>query len=392
MYDHESFGIQDGICSVFPPEQFNQQFNTPNKKLFIINFNIRSFSSNIGDFSYFLDELVRPPDLIVLTETWNTDDKSAEIEGYKSFHCNRSNDRIGGGVAIFVKNDLKAKSVKISMECLPEIEYIHVKVSFNNSTPVNIIGLYRPPNPGLLNSFFDYFDTLIDSIGQNNNKIIAGDLNICGLHNTVISNQLFNIMRSYSLMPHISRITRHNNRGSSTAIDHIWSNFGFNFQSGVFDDIYITDHYITFAFLPLLIENTKIKTRFRNHSDECIQKLFDGISNFISFFPLLSANLDFDSKFDLFYDELMRLYNNSCPIKVKEISQQKAKKPWISREIIEKIRIKHSIYRRYKNGDIPYHEFQTYQKDLQKLIKLAKQNYFKAKFESIGNNPKKRGN
>ena len=77
---------------------------------------------------------------------------------------------------------------------------------------------------------------------------------------------------------------------------------------------------------------------------------------------------------------------------MKEISQQNAKKPWISREIIEKIRIKHSIYRRYKNGDVPHHEFQTYQKDLQKLIKLAKQNYFKAKFESIGNNPKKRGN
>ena len=188
MDNHESFGIHNGACSAFSPDQFNQQFNVSNRKLFIINFNIRSFNSNIGDFSFFLDELVRKPDFIILTETWSSEDKSAEIEGYRSFHCNRPNDRIGGGVAIFVKNDLQAKSVKISMENLPEIEYIHVKVSFANSSPLNIIGLYRPPNPGMLNLFLEYLDNLIDSIGQNTNQIIAGDLNICGLHETVISN------------------------------------------------------------------------------------------------------------------------------------------------------------------------------------------------------------
>ena len=249
MDDHENFGVQNGTCSAISPEQFNQQFSILNSKLFIMNFNIRSFNSNIENFSFLLDELVRRPDVIILTETWNSDDRSAEIDGYRSFHCNRSIDKRGGGVAIFVNVGLKAKSVKISMENLPEIEYIHVKLTFNNSSPLDIIALYHPPNQAMYNDFLEYLESLMDSLGQNTNQIIAGDFNICGLRDTATSSQLFNIMRSYSFMPHIYQITRRNNVGPSTAIDHIWSNFGFDFESGVFNDIYISDHYVTFVFL-----------------------------------------------------------------------------------------------------------------------------------------------
>ena len=72
-------------------------------------------------------------------------------------------------------------------------------------------------------------------------------------------------------MPHISRVTRDNPHGLSTAIDHLWSNFGSNFESGVFDNVKISDHLITFAFLPLIFEKIRVKTRFRNHSTSCIE-------------------------------------------------------------------------------------------------------------------------
>ena len=139
--DHfDSFGISSGTCSAFSPEQFNQQFSSSNRKLFIMNFNIRSFNANIGEFSLFLDELVRIPDIIILTETWNSDDLSAEIDKYRSYHCNRPNNRRGGGVSIYVNNSLKAKSARISMANLPEIEYIHVKLTLNLSS-IDIIAV-----------------------------------------------------------------------------------------------------------------------------------------------------------------------------------------------------------------------------------------------------------
>ena len=340
MNDYESYGIIGGMCTNTSLENFNQNFFSSNSKLFIINFNIQSFNSKIDEFLTFLDELVRFPDVIILTETWTIGDNFAEIEGYTGFHCNRSMEKRGGGVSVFVKNDLKAKFMKVSMENLPEIEYLHLKMTFKNRSraPVNIIAVYRPPNPILTNSFFNHIDSILDSLSASNmNQVIAGDFNVCGLHDTPISNQLFNIMRSYSFMPHISTITRYNAYGSSSAIDHIWSNFGHNFESGVFDEIQISDHYVTFVFLPFLIEKTKVITRFRNHSDECITKLMDCLTNFLSFFPTLSAHLNFDEKFDLFFDETMRLYMKCCPIKTKEVSLNNLKKPWISRELIQKI-------------------------------------------------------
>ena len=116
----------------------------------------------------------------------------------------------------------------------------------------------------------------------------------------------------------------------------------------MFDDIIISDHRVTFVFLPLIIEVEKEKIRFRNHSEQCIQKLIDNLTNFELFFPLLSANLDFDSKFNLFFDELNRLYMKCCPIQIKEIAVKSLKKPWISNETSQKCRHKHFLFRNYK--------------------------------------------
>ena len=117
MNDYESFGILSGTCTGSSIEQFNHNFSLSSRKLFILNFNIQSFNAKVDEFLYFLDELIRSPDVIILTETWATDDSLAEIEGYAGFHCNRKIDRRGGGVSIFVKRELKANFVKISKFC-----------------------------------------------------------------------------------------------------------------------------------------------------------------------------------------------------------------------------------------------------------------------------------
>ena len=132
MDDYESFGITSGACTDSSIEQFNENFSSSNSKLFLINFNIQSFNSKIDEFLLFLDELIRFPDIIILTETWLTGENFAEIEGYTGFHCNRQEERRGGGVSVFVKNDLKAKFVKVSMESIPEIEHLHIKLTFNS--------------------------------------------------------------------------------------------------------------------------------------------------------------------------------------------------------------------------------------------------------------------
>ena len=97
----------------------------------------------------------------------------------------------------------------------------------------------------------------MNRLGSNNDQIIAGDFNICGLTSNPLSDRYLDIMRSYNLMPHINKITRPNPHGTDSLIDHIWSNFGFSFQSGVFNEIAISDHFINFVFLPIEISSSK---------------------------------------------------------------------------------------------------------------------------------------
>ena len=206
------------------------------------------------------------------------------------------------------------------MGSLPEIEFIHVRLTFNPAfctDCLDVIAVYHPPNHIMLQPFLEYLDIYLSSLNANTKRIISGDLNICGLHNNVVSNQLFDIMRSYSYMPHISRVTRPNPSGQPTAIDHIWSNFGTSYDAGIIEDVFISDHLISFSFLPLQFEKVKVKSTFRNHSEQCIQNLVDSLVNFHLFYPLLTANLDYDAKFDLFYDEIHRLYKRCCPIIIK---------------------------------------------------------------------------
>ena len=122
MDNHASFGILNGSCLDYSLVQFNSRFSQLNRKLFIMNFNIRSFNSNIDEFSVFLSKLFRLPDFIILTETWNSDDRSADIPGFQSHHCNRPSDKRGGGVSIFINAEFNVKSSHISMGNLPEIE------------------------------------------------------------------------------------------------------------------------------------------------------------------------------------------------------------------------------------------------------------------------------
>ena len=76
-----------------------------NYNLTLLNYNVRSFSSNGDSFCAFLANLVKMPDFIVLTETWVSPvtEPLCVIDGYTVVHTFRNNIR-GGGVSIFHDN------------------------------------------------------------------------------------------------------------------------------------------------------------------------------------------------------------------------------------------------------------------------------------------------
>ena len=379
---YHDYSINPNSCSYYSIEDFNQKFK-PNKKFFLLNFNIRSFNSNFDDFACFVSQLAIQPDAIVLTETWFTGQFSSSITGYTGYHCNRNFDclKAGGGISIYMRNTVKSKITVETEISSTEIELMHIKMTEDKQKTTHILGIYRPPNTSLIDAYLQKLDEVLERIPVTHRIIISGDLNINGLCFNNPTVNFMDTMKTYNMIPHVLLPTRPNRDGfNATQIDHILSNIPTPIQGGVFDGIFITDHFPNFALIPLEYSNNKVKKTFRDHSETCINTLIDRITNFVLFFPLLTATLDFNSKFNLFYDEMLRIYKSSCPLRTKTLSINNIQKPWITRNLKIKIARKHYLFKRYKKGVISYTTFNNFKIETEKLLKTAKRDYFFNKF------------
>ena len=79
------------------------------------------------------------------TETWFKQDSIAEITGYNSFHSCRNEDKIGGGVSIYIKLDFKSALLSDISFVSDVIETCSVKVAIGDES-VYELGIYRPPD------------------------------------------------------------------------------------------------------------------------------------------------------------------------------------------------------------------------------------------------------
>ena len=384
MDNSDNFAIVDGNCLNYSIEHFNETFCRNNNQILVMNFNIQSFDSKLDEFSAFLHNINQLPHILVLTETWFSPTTCCDLEGYKAYHCTRPGTNDRGGVTIYILESLNLSCLHYSVKVSPDLEHVRIilKPNYENRKKIEIVGVYRPPYRPLLDDFFYSLESILNNLGTSNDQIFAGDFNICGIARNHLLDRYLDIMRSFNLMPHINKITRPNPHGNDSCLDHIWTNFGFNFKSGVFNEVFISDHYINFVLLSIEINTTKKKIQFRDHSETNIQNMIDKLTNFKLFFPLLTATLDLNSKFNLFHDELNRIYKTCCPIKTKEISANRLKKPWLTNQLLADIQKKYDLYKRFKNGLIQHDQFSNYQNELKRKLKSAKKQYFLNKYAS----------
>ena len=92
--------------------------------------------------------------IIAVTETWLTIDnaKDIDIPGYHFEYWCR-NDRVGGGVGLFIKDGLVFNVLPITFDGDNVFECIFVEISVANSKNIIVGSVYRPPdtNPVLFN-------------------------------------------------------------------------------------------------------------------------------------------------------------------------------------------------------------------------------------------------
>ena len=132
----------------------------------IISWNANGVSTHGAQLKLYIQDSTNQPHIICIQETKLTSRSNFKIRGYKSETKNRI-DKAGGGVAIFIKQDIPYERID---NIHKDLEGVSVKIHLEN-TAIHISSVYIPPRAPI--TTYDYLVPLL----QHPNCIICGDLN-----------------------------------------------------------------------------------------------------------------------------------------------------------------------------------------------------------------------
>lgn len=390
-------GHQDISClsKYFNIEEYTTATRSLDKNyLNIIHLNIRSLHKNFDSFKSFLSCLPKPPEVIVITETWlqlNTKHLYS-LEGYDSFHLVRTN-REHGGVTFFTKTELKAELLTPFSFINEDIEICTTQIKLADSKYI-ISAIYRPNSKHIaVNEFTNIINELLNNeIFRLNKSIIIGDFNINLLeHSTHLPTNLFlNSMQALNYFPHISRPTRFPDTpalGQPSLLDHIWTNFTPPSLSGIIH-LCLSDHLPIFINLNRqTIPDAKHKITYRVINANNLN-LFTNELEAINWEELLTLP-NTNENFNLFYNRVNDCYNKCFPLKTKFVSSKRLHNTWLSTGILNSIKHKCKLFKMYKLGTVSYNYFKQYRNQLTQAIRYAKASHYRLIFTNFKNNTKK---
>ena len=262
----------------------------------IMHNNARSLLSEgrIDEYNILLDYINNPFHILAFTETWLKPDNVnlVNFEGYDSSHVSRPVDNNfdlkekGGGISIFIKENLQYKVREDLNVILPYMETLFIELTFNNK--LYLIGvIYRVPNTNV-HVFNETLNGIIEPIKNSYEIVLVGDFNICLMKDNNHSNSFKNSLISNNLFPTIlepTRIASIQRNGeyvtTESLIDNIFINTQLNFKCGLIDST-ISDHFPVFISIQhgTTLETEEFKTiKYRSFDDDSIVKFKLDLSN-----------------------------------------------------------------------------------------------------------------
>ena len=201
-----------------------------NQGISIIHINARSVIKHVDDIIFLLDECKFKFNIIVITETWfqEINKDIYTIDKYNSIHVVRNNNgitnnNVGGGVYIFIQDDLIYNTLDNLCISIPNILDI-VTISLNiSNTNIIISVIYKSPKSNIIN-FSDFIYNNFNMLSVKNNLFLVGDFNVNILDiNNNYNKHFINTIYSMGCFPLVTRPTRYGNTINSL-IDNIYCN------------------------------------------------------------------------------------------------------------------------------------------------------------------------
>ena len=386
-------------CNYHCSDTFNDLTkNIDQENLSLIHFNSRSLNKNIDSITDYLKTLDHKFPLIAFSETWLNDNNSLpalnNIDGYRiASHSHRKFKR-GGGVALYVSNDLNFQ-IRDDLNLKISEDYESTFIEIECSQPKNVIigVIYRPPDRSPLPFVTNLSSTLNKINLENKPCFVCGDFNINLLNSTSHhdSSEFLNQMYTANFYPLINKPTRVTTRTSSL-IDNIFCNvLNSKITPGIlYNDI--TDHFPVFHFMNK--DTTKTKSNKENYyykrkiTNETITsfKVELNQTKWDDIFENSSAN----QSYDIFSNKFGKLYNKHFPMTKTKINKRKESKPWITAGIIKSIKTRNKLYIKFIKNPNDRNKFKyiAYRNKLTKLIKTSCKTYYSDKFKKYKYNIK----
>lgn len=202
--------------------------------------NIRSLKNKKIDLENVLD--VKQPDIICLTEHWLKEEEISfcHFNNFKltAQYCRKT--ASGGGVCIYIKNNLDFKIIDVEKWCQDKVmEASCISVPSLNCC---IIVVYRSPNNTSLEHFFMFLESMLtETMKINRYNILCGDFNIDTNDSNTRAHSFINLLSQFNLKCTISDPTRTTHISKST-IDNIATNINNKYYKATNYVTALSDH------------------------------------------------------------------------------------------------------------------------------------------------------
>lgn len=307
-------------------------------------------------------------DAVCVSETWLSswvNDRMCGMMGYKVFRADRC-DRIGGGVAIYVKEGLSCKIKCISPPGC-EIEYIFLQIV--SSEDKLLLGtVYRPDKRISLAPLVSILENISTDFP---NMIVCGDLN----SNLLVERELINDMRTFDLRPVNVDTPTHFSGLACTLLDVLFVSelekvlFYDQLSAPAFskhDLVYLTFDFVLTPFCTTFqykdfkhINSTALESNIRSTNWERTQ-----------YMPCVNEQVEF------LQTNIDRLFNAHVPLKTRTTDQ--VSRSWFNNDILLLMDQRDLAYNRWKRYRLEehHHAYRSLRNRVVSKIRAEKKNFF----------------
>ena len=307
------------------------------------------------------------------------------LDGYDFFNKNRPNNKIGGGVGIYVLNKYKVKLCDNMCVLNDSFESIFLELTCNyHSFKRVFIGcVYRPPG-GDVSVFTEQLSNIFVNKKKFKAEIIMGDFNIDLIKSSshVQSQEFIDMFASNSYTPAVTLPTRITGE-SSTLIDNFFVNCPlFDTASAiVYNDI--SDHFPILLKLELPKNNTTIIDQVHSHVfseinfESCSTEL--GLMDWNCIIGQDCRNNDPDAAYNKFLDAYKRILKNHSKVRTMKLPKHRApRQEWMTNGLANCCYNKSKLYKKFKCYPTIINEnaFKIYRNKLKAILWQAERNFY----------------